>query len=514
MRVSTIVSMSQADRAIPGGRRSNRATLRSLLLAVPGCVVAGLVSLICYGLGANFSIAGFCYLIVVVLQSLAGDFLSSALVSIVCAACLDYFFIPPFFSFRISDITDTLALVTFLVTGLVITRLVSQTREAADSEQLQREQMTRLYHVARELLTLEPGTPVGPDLLKPFQIQFGLSAVCLFDGNSAHLHTSGSSRRNLGEMTRTAYIENKNFEDMKTGVAIGLLQAGGRTSGAIGFEGLLDCRATAGPLTALATLILEQSLAFERASHAAARAETEVFRGAILDALAHEFKTPLTTIVAAAGGILAAGPLKMEQRQLADAVESEGLRLEQLTNRLLRLARLDREQLCPQMELIDIAEIVQQLVDQFARRWPDRRLATFGLHSVVTSADIELLRLGIGQLLDNACKYSSPGAEVRVATKVSGTMIDVEVWNAGIPIPAHERAHIFDRFYRGTDAQKSTPGSGLGLYVARKIAHALGGNVELDASTGMQEGVRFRLAIPLLNNESEDGPSIQSSGRG
>lgn len=472
------------------------------MLAVPGVLIAGFVTLICFGLGAGLTIAGFCYLIVVVLQSLAGDFRSSALVSFLCAACLDYFFIPPLFSFRVSDLSDTLALITFLVTGLVVTRLVSISGEAAESEQLQRQEMTDLYHVARSLLSLNPGTPVGPELLKPFHTQFGLKAICLFDGESANFYLVGSSQDNLAERTRSAYIEKKNFEDPMSGLAIGLLQAGGKTSGAIGFEGLRDVRGTAGPLIALATLIIEQSLAFERVSHEAARAEAEVFRGAILDALAHEFKTPLTTIVAAAGGIQDAGPLRLEQQQLAEAVESEGLRLEQLTTRLLRLAKLDREEVRPQMELIDLCEIVQKLADQYSKRWPDRMITFAMSQSVTTTGDKELLRLGIGQLLDNACKYSCPGAPVNVALQKSGGLAVVDVWNAGTPIPANERFHIFDRFYRGSDTQKQAPGSGLGLYVARKIALAHGGTVELCTSNEPQEGVRFRFALPLVNSES------------
>ena len=478
------------------------------MLAVPGVLIAGFVTLICFGLGAGLTIAGFCYLIVVVLQSLAGDFRSSALVSFLCAACLDYFFIPPLFSFRVSDLSDTLALITFLVTGLVVTRLVSISGEAAESEQLQRQEMTDLYHVARSLLSLNPGTPVGPELLKPFHTQFGLKAICLFDGESANFYLVGSSQDNLAERTRSAYIEKKNFEDPMSGLAIGLLQAGGKTSGAIGFEGLRDVRGTAGPLIALATLIIEQSLAFERASHEAARAEAEVFRGAILDALAHEFKTPLTTIVAAAGGIQDAGPLRLDQQQLAEAVESEGLRLEQLTTRLLRLAKLDREEVRPQMELIDLCEIVQKLADQYSKRWPDRMITFAVSQSVTTTGDKELLRLGIGQLLDNACKYSCPGAPVNVALQKSGGLAVVDVWNAGTPIPANERSHIFDRFYRGSDAQKQAPGSGLGLYVARKIALAHGGTVELCTSNEPQEGVRFRIALPLVDSESKDASAI------
>jgi two-component system sensor histidine kinase KdpD len=503
--------MSQVGRSFSPAHHSPQKLSRSLLWAVPGFVVAGLVTFICYGLGANFAIAGFCYLIVVVLQSLAGDFRSSALVSFLCAACLDYFFIPPLFSFRISDISDSLAAITFLVTGLVITRLVSQTREAAESEQLQRLEITRLYQLARQLLALEAGTALGVDLLKPFRSQFELRAVCLFDGGTAQLYVDGASQDGLAEKTRTAYIERKNLEEPASGVAVGLLQAGGNTTGAIGFEGLRDCHLTAGPLTALATVMVEHCLAFDRASHAAATAEAEIFRGAMLDALAHEFKTPLTTILTAAGGLHAAGALKTEQKQLVDAVESEASRLEQLTTRLLRLARLDREELRPQMELINIEHIVENLVEAYSRRWPDRRFSLSRASDLTTLGDVELLRLGISQLLDNACKYSRSGSEVKVSLGVSDTAITIDVWNAGSPIASKERGRIFERFYRGTSAHMQVPGSGLGLYVARKIADAHGGTVELGASAGNDLGALFRFTIPLVDSEPDHDISLQSS---
>jgi two-component system, OmpR family, sensor histidine kinase KdpD len=498
--------MTQSEAASSETRKRRDRSWHFLLRAVPGIIVAGLTTLICHGLGLSLPVTGFCYLIVVVLQSLTGDFRSSALVSVLCAGCLDYFFIPPFFSFRVSDSSDTLALITFLVTGLVVTRLVSQTREAADSEELQRKEMTRLYELALQLLTLEPGTAVGPNLLMPFRLQFDLRAVCLFDAETARLYAEGNSRDDIAEKTRNAYIEARNFDDPGSGVAVRLVQAGGRTTGAIGFEGLRDCRLTAGPLAALATIMLEQSLAFQRASHAAAMAETEMFRGVVLDALAHEFKTPLTTILAAAGGLHEAGPLRPEQRQLAEAVESEASLLEQLTTRLLRLARLDRAEVRPQMELINVADILKALVDQYSRRWPGRRLSLNGVTGLTTLGDPELLRFGLGQLLDNACKYSRPDSDVRVSIESPGELIAVDVWNEGSPIPSNERARIFDRFYRGAEAQKQASGSGLGLYVARKIALAHGGNLELDGPAGANGGTAFRFTIPLSSGEFDHDP--------
>ncbi len=187
-------------------------------------------------------------------------------------------------------------------------------------------------------------------------------------------------------------------------------------------------------------------------------------------------------------------------------MESEASLLEQLTTRLLRLARLDRAEVRPQMELIDVADILKALVDQYSRRWPGRRLSLNGITGLTTLGDPELLRFGLGQLLDNACKYSRPDSDVRISIEAPGELIAVDVWNDGSPIPANERARIFDRFYRGAAAQKQASGSGLGLYVARKIALAHGGNLDLDGPAGANGGTAFRFTIPLSNSEFDHDP--------
>jgi two-component system sensor histidine kinase KdpD len=248
--------------------------------------------------------------------------------------------------------------------------------------------------------------------------------------------------------------------------------------------------------------MLERVRAFRSASHAAAEAEAEVFRGAVLDALAHEFKTPLATILAAAGGIREAGPLRREQLELAEMVEAEASRLGLLTSRLLRTARLDREEIKPQLELIDIAELVEHLVDQYSRRGTDRNLSV--IHRVEATsvlADAELLRLAVRQLLDNACKYSQPGSSIAVNLEVQNQMAVVRVLNFGSLIRSEERARIFDRFYRGAEGRFLAPGSGLGLYVARKIVHAHGGSLDLETETPDNQSTAFLLTLPLAKSE-------------
>jgi two-component system sensor histidine kinase KdpD len=355
---------------------------------------------------------------------------------------------------------------------------------------------------------------VEEGLLRPFRLGLNLTAVCLFDAATAQLHIDGDSLHDLGDQTRAAFLSRCNSQDLNAGVAVRLLHGERQIIGAIGFDGLQDIELTAEPLAALAGLMMGRRLTFQLASHAAAETEAEVFRGAVLDALAHEFKTPLATISAAAGGLSEAGPLQPEQRELAEVVESETARLGQLTSRLLRLARLDREEVKTQMELTDLTELVKSLVSQYRLGWPDRNVEVIAKRRIHVLGDRELLWLGMAQLLDNAYKYSAAGVDIAVSVLADDERATVRVGNDGAPIPATERARIFDRFYRGIGARKQAAGSGLGLYVARKIALAHGGALDLEDSVEGVGGAAFLFTIPAAKNEIAHDREIQCiSGR-
>ena len=280
---------------------------------------------------------------------------------------------------------------------------------------------------------------------------------------------------------------------------------GGRITGAVGFEGLEDPDLTAGPLAALAAAHLERKHSFLSASRAAATAQTESYRSVILDALAHEFKTPLSTILAAAGALREASSLGPHHREMAETVESEAARLGRLTSRLIRTARLEREEVKPWMEILDLASVISDTVDQYAKQSEDRRICVVKeCESSEVLADPELLRLAVSQLLDNACKYSDPGSTVTLSISRQQDYIAVRVLSSGNPIPFSEKTKIFDRFYRGTDGRRMASGSGLGLYVARKIALALGGSLDLDTEVGHTGGAVFRLMLPIPQSERND----------
>lgn len=475
----------------------------SVVRTVFGCVLIGLTTFVCYRLQMNFSVTGFIYLIVIVLQSLVGNFASSAVVSVVAVLCLDFFFTPPLFSFEVTNSFDILGLLSFLTTGLVITRLNTRVREQAATSDRQRRHVDRLYQLAQGLLALDPEKALHTKSIQLFQDVLGLRAVCLFDAAKAEIYCTGYVPDGMADQIKAAYSTGRDSEDMPSDVLARCLRAGGNTIGAIGFEGLHDPELTAGALSALAAAMLERAHTFRAASHAAAAAQAELFRGAILDALAHEFKTPLATIVTAAGGLRELGPLCPEQLDLADIVETEASRLSLLTSRLLRTAQLDREEVKPQLELTDMGDLVALVADQYSRQWTDRKLS-IRKDAVATGvmADPELLQLALRQLLDNACKYSVPGSVVQVSIDSQDEWVAIRTSNSGSSIRPNERSRIFERFYRGAEAQHKAPGSGLGLYVARKIVHAHGGSLDLEMGPATRQDTAFLLALPLAARES------------
>jgi two-component system sensor histidine kinase KdpD len=339
-------------------------------------------------------------------------------------------------------------------------------------------------------------------LLEALRLVLELRSACIFDASTAELHGAGKSQHGLEEKTRAAYVLGRDADEPGAGVAIRCLRAAGKIMGAIGFDGLDDEESMAGPVAALAATIIERARTIRTASHAAAAARTETLRAAILDALAHEFRSPLAAILTAAGGLREAGPLGREQMELAEIVESEAERLSALSSRLLRLARLDREEVKTRMEPIDIRAVVAASVERHAKHSLDRVFSFVQQHAPEeVLADAELFQLALSQLLDNACRYSPAGSTVKVSLESDQHFLTVVVWNSGDAIPPAEAEHIFERFYRGPQGRRLASGSGLGLYVARKIALAHGGSLNLDSRT-MKEGVSFRLAIPISGGQA------------
>jgi two-component system sensor histidine kinase KdpD len=467
--------------------------------AAASSLVIALLSVAAYKFHFNSATVVLLYLLVIVLQSLAGGLFPSVIVAVVAAASLDFFFLPPLLSLRISDPFNLLALFVFLTIALIVTWLVSRVRVEAQRAQHHAMEVEQLYDVAKRLLLLSPDEVGGIPALGVFRDVLGCAAVCLFDASTAELGMDGTSQFDLPKRTRLAYVADRDADDATCGVYVRCLRIGSAMTGAIGFEGLPYPAKISPAFPVLAAAALERAHTFRRASHETAAAQAESFRTAILDALAHEFKTPLATILAVIGGIRESPRLQPEQEEMAEMIEVEVSRLSRLTTRLLRTARLDREELKPRLKPLDIVPFVDRVVHRYLTQSPERRISVTSDCVSEVAADRQLLDLALTQLLDNAVKYSLPETEIAVNVQVEGGFTTIRVRNEGTSIAVEEQDRIFERFYRGARVRGLVSGTGLGLYVARKIAAAHGGGLDL-VNDGPCKDVVFRLRLPMVNH--------------
>src|SRR5579871_473374 len=460
-----------------------------------GLLGVAAVTEVCFPLHLDFAIAGFLYLLAVVLLSPAGGFASSVIISLTAVLCLDFFFTPPILRLEVASPIDAVALVTYLATSLIITRLASQARQKALSEERKQKAVAKLYETALRLFSMKPEAASIRGTLQIFHEVLEVEAVCLYDASIDVADAAGAPNPHLEQSIRQAAKTECDSDDGPAGATIRRLHVGGQRIGAIGFVGLADAESLAAPLATLAGASLERARAFQTASAAAAISQAEILRTAIVDAFAHQFKTPLAAVLAAAGGISEAGGLTPAQLELLEIIESEGIRLSRMSTRLLATARLDHAEVQPRLEPTDLSELVLSIVDQARTGAHAIRLQWDGAPIVVAS-DRELLALAVTQLLDNALKYAPRHSPIEIQLTAREGEALVRVTNYGNSIAPAERERIFERFYRGASAHSDAGGAGLGLYVARKIAAAHLGTLELEDHGGDSERTTFCMRLP------------------
>jgi len=190
------------------------------------------------------------------------------------------------------------------------------------------------------------------------------------------------------------------------------------------------------------------------------------------------------------------GPLNEEQERFLTTVKRNSDRLMRLVGDLLLIGQMDAGRFTLELGDVDLAELVGETVALFEGAAVGKGIeltADIGTRAMVHG---DRLRLGqlLSNLVSNAVKFTPAGGQVRVRVGAQGSACQVEVTDSGIGIPAGERAHLFERFYRASTAA-GTAGSGLGLAISKAIAEAHGGTIRIADSAG--RGTRFVVEIPL-----------------
>lgn len=253
--------------------------------------------------------------------------------------------------------------------------------------------------------------------------------------------------------------------------------------------------------------------AFEKASQAETLRRSEQLKNALLDAVTHDLRTPLTSIKASvttllggAGNGHGAASLSSEgRRELLEVIDEESDRLNHFVEEMMTLAQLEGGQLLLHRSEMPAQDIIQIALDRAAsllrQRVVEVRIAD---NLPPLTADGSSMTGMIYELLVNAVKYSPPGSAIRITgQQISAGEVEVAVANEGAELPLSVRQRAFDKFYRGPEQQAEKQGFGLGLSIARGIVEAHGGRIWMDSGPH-GSGATVRFTVPCASGNTAD----------
>jgi two-component system sensor histidine kinase KdpD len=427
--------------------------------------------------------------------SVIWGFWEASVTSLIAVGCLNYFFVPPVFTWTVSDPQNWAALATFEIAALTVSQLSTRAQDRARAEARQRMEVQKLYQLSRRILLLDRRHAIGPQMASLIQEIFLTESVVLFDATLARLDAAGSGADDFEQLARSAYFQDRALEGSDGRTWAQVLRSGSKPIGAVALRGPELDGLTIVAVASLAAIALERARSFEKESRAEAAQHTEQLRTAVLDALAHAFKTPLTAIMTASSGLLETGRLSTDDGELAALIDEQADHLNRLTTEVLQMARIDASEVKLRRERLAVPTLIEGVVSQYSNQLHGRRVVLPESAAPLEAyADREILSKALEQFIDNAAKYSTPGSPICVTAEENLGEIVIAVHNDGPPIPAAERERIFERFYRSEESRHRAAGTGLGLSIAKKAAEAHGGRTWV--VSGEAQGTTFFLAFP------------------
>jgi two-component system sensor histidine kinase KdpD len=255
-------------------------------------------------------------------------------------------------------------------------------------------------------------------------------------------------------------------------------------------------------LASLAAMAIDRHHSIDNEDKAETAKKGEELRSAVMDALAHEFKTPLTAVQTASSGLLELGGLTDAQAEMVRLIEGEADRLNRLCTDLLKAAKVAPVQADMNIGLVDLRALVGEVLVGSPFE-DERNRVVMALEDTATTARVnrDLLKMILKQYIENAHKYSTPGTPVQIAAHRSQGEILISVHSFGPTIRIEDRERIFERFYRSANVKDVVPGTGIGLSVAKKAADAHHGHVWVVSDE--REGTTFFVSLPNGTRSSQ-----------
>src|SRR5262245_35494266 len=475
-----------------GDERATHAHPRSRqTLAHYGWALCAVVasSLACWAASSVLSLAdqAMVYLLGVLIVASRLPRRPSLFAAVASVAALDFFFVPPRFTFAVSDLRYVVTFFVMLTVALLVSTFTVRLREQAEEARERERRTAALYAMGRQFVIETGLAEIARVAVRHVRELLGVEAIVLLADRKGVLTPCGGAEFALARDEQELAVARWAFQhgrlaghgtDTLPGAEALFVPLVG-SAGHIGAFGIALGRRAEPPtpsqwqivetFVAQTALALERALLVERAASARVAAETERTRSALLSAVSHDLRTPLASIAGAASALAAPALDGNARAELVATIREESERLTRLIGDLLDLTRLESGDLSAKKEPYPLEEIVDSALQRLGPALAGREVVRVQPEEVLEApVDPVLLEQVLLNLLENAGKYTPGGSPIDVRIDASDGQAVIEVADRGPGLPPGEEARVFERFYRAADSHRSR-GTGLGLTVCEAI---------------------------------------------
>ena len=409
----------------------------------------------------------------------------------------NYYFLPPVRTFTIADPQNWIALIAFLASAIIASRLSERARREAQNATRRRKEVEQLYQLSQQLLSTENVVELLNEIPRYVQEVFDLRSAALYLSQRKLVYRTGPEHPDFSEeQLKSVSGRGELSVEEDSQLCFVPLRVGVRPVGAIGLEGVMLSREGLEALASLIAISIERAGAVEASTRAEAAREGEKLRSALLDSVTHEFRTPLTSIKASVTTLLSDAAVDAEgRRDLLTVINEETDRLNRLVGEAAEMSQLDAHLVELHRGAHRVQEVVHTAMQRVAGLLQHREVRLNILDGLPpVDADLERLSEALVHLLENATKYSPTESPITVSAEAAGNFVDISVADRGAGIDSMEQTLIFEKFYRGRDQRYQVSGTGMGLAIAKAIIEAHGGFITVTSQLG--SGSVFTLRVP------------------
>lgn len=447
----------------------------------------------------NSATAAFTFLLLILAIATRVGLKESITASLASVLAYNFYFLPPIGTLTIADPQNWVALFAFLATAMTASQLSSSAKREADEARARQQELQRMYDFSRALMLVDDDHSLPQQAIRHLAEIFQTDRVSVYDSDADalwHLPVDDSScDRQLREVGRAR----DEFTLEADGTLIIPLGLGGRRLGSLAVRKQSFSTVGLQALAQLLAITMERSRARAAASRLEAIRENEKMKSTLLDALAHEFKTPLTSVKAATTTLLGRSDVDSPTKELLTVVDEETDRMTNLVSDSIELARLGSGPVRLEKEICRTKDLVEDAARQLRPLLEGRELE---MHVAARLPDVlvdkKLTELALRQLIGNAIKYSLEGSPLGVLAEARGEEVVLCVVNQGPAILKAEQKLLFEKFYRGRDVRGRVAGTGMGLNITREIVAAHGGRIWVESEPGSP--TRFCFTLPVTTN--------------